>query len=197
MQEVLDEIVQILTEDKFKNKLAVIFAGYEEDMGELFEINPGLKSRISTKIKFEDFSVEDSSALLQMRLQQKSLHLSDEAKSLLNPLLYKYQAAPHWSNGRDVETLGKCIYQEQATRLAALNNEHDFNNEISLDVLSKAISTCIRQKGNKVHLSHIKVGNFYHGIFSSSKFKFKNLTINEFFIFRLTRRAQLRFLLMT
>ena len=151
MQEVLDEIVQILTEEKFKNKLAVIFAGYEEDMGELFEINPGLKSRISTTIKFEDFSVENSSTLLQLRLQQKSLHLSDEAKSQLSPLLYKYQAAPHWSNGRDVETLGKCIYQDQATRLAALNIEHDFNNEISLDVLSKAISTCIMQKGNKVN----------------------------------------------
>ena len=56
MQEVVDEIVQILTEKQFKNKMAVIFAGYEQDMDELFEVNPGLKSRVSKTLRFDDFS---------------------------------------------------------------------------------------------------------------------------------------------
>lgn len=151
MQEVVDEIVQILTEKQFKNKMAVIFAGYEQDMIDLFEVNPGLKSRIPNTLKFDDFSVEDSSTLLNLRLKGKSLALTDEAQSALKSLLSDYQAAPHWSNGRDVETLADRIYQEQAKSIAE-NSDDSSCRQIPLLVLEKAISSCISMKGKKVSL---------------------------------------------
>ena len=52
MKEVVDEVVQLLTEKDFRNNLAVIFAGYEEDMAMLFKVNRGLKSRIQTTLTF-------------------------------------------------------------------------------------------------------------------------------------------------
>ena len=150
MQEVVDEIVQILTEKEFKNKMAVILAGYEQDMEELFEANPGLKSRISQTLKFDNFSVDDSSALLNIRLKDKSLLLTEEAQSGLKPLLEGYQAAPHWSNGRDIETLADCIYQEQAKSIDE-NSDDSLCSQIPLVVLEKAISSCISTKGKKVN----------------------------------------------
>ena len=152
MQEVVDEIVQILTEKQFKNKMAVIFAGYDKDMAELFEVNPGLKSRISKTLKFDDFSVEDSSTLLNLRLKQKSLSLTSEALSNLNPLVEKFQAAPHWSNGRDVETLAKSIYQEQAKFSSRKEDEKDESlcSQVTLEVLEAAVLSCISSKGKKV-----------------------------------------------
>ena len=149
MQEVVDEIVQILTEKQFRNKMAVIFAGYERDMNELFEVNPGLKSRVSTTLKFDDFSVDDSSTLLHLRLKEKSLELTEEAESRLMPLLEDYQKAPHWSNGRDVETLAKTIYREQAKATSEQEDEISCG-QISYTALEKAVSLCISMKGERV-----------------------------------------------
>jgi AAA+ superfamily predicted ATPase len=149
MQEVVDEIVQILTEKEFKNKMAVIFAGYEKDMAELFEVNPGLKSRIHSTIKFDDFSLEDSSAFLIRLLKERNLTLTQEAEHNLTIKLQKYQAAPHWSNGRDVETLAKCIYQEQGKAVQECDNE-EVCNRVTNPVLEKAIAECIKKKGKKV-----------------------------------------------
>ena len=151
MQEVVDEIVQILTEKQFKNKMAVIFAGYEQDMDELFEVNPGLKSRVSKTLRFDDFSVEDSITLLQIRLKEKSLILMEEAKSRLKSLLKDFQAAPHWSNGRDVETLAKCIYQEQA-KIITEKTDEDSCSKVPLGVLENAVLSCISTKVKKVTL---------------------------------------------
>ena len=149
MQEVVDEIVQILTEKEFKNKMAVIFAGYDKDMAELFEANPGLKSRVSRTLKFDDFSVEDSSTLLHLRLKEKSLALTDDAQFRLKSLSEDYQKAPHWSNGRDVETLAKCIYQEQAKWTTEKDDDKSCSQVTSI-VLERAVWSCISMKGKKV-----------------------------------------------
>lgn len=44
MQEAVDEIVNLLTEEEYSNKMIVIFAGYENEMEQMFNtVNPGLK----------------------------------------------------------------------------------------------------------------------------------------------------------
>ena len=115
MREVLDEIVQILTEPAFKNNMAVIVAGYEEDMTMLFQVNQGLKSRIQTTVKFEQFTAEDSERYLKLKLREKRLQICAEhdAGQLLMEC-QKLVMAPHWSNGRDIDTLATDIYQKHA-----------------------------------------------------------------------------------
>ena len=117
MGEVLDEIVNILTEEPFKNKMAVIFAGYEKELDDLMDVNPGLKSRVSEKIYFEDFDVGDCGLLLNERLQE--LVLSKEAQRAIPSVFQRLKAAPHWANGRDVETLAKRIFQEKASNVTS------------------------------------------------------------------------------
>ena len=46
-QEAVDEIVTLLTEEEYRNKLVVVFAGYGGQMRTLLDrVNPGLKSRV-------------------------------------------------------------------------------------------------------------------------------------------------------
>ena len=45
MREVVDEMVNLLTEDKFRGKMLVILAGYDHEMDVMMATNPGLKSR--------------------------------------------------------------------------------------------------------------------------------------------------------
>ena len=105
--------------------------------------------RISTTLKFDDFSVDDSSTLLHLRLKEKSLELTEEAESRLIPLLEDYHKAPHWSNGRDVETLAKTIYREQAKATSEQDDEISCG-QISSTALEKAVSLCISMKGDRV-----------------------------------------------
>eukprot|EP00930_Biecheleria_cincta_P074284 TRINITY_DN6148_c0_g3_i1.p1 TRINITY_DN6148_c0_g3~~TRINITY_DN6148_c0_g3_i1.p1 ORF type:complete len:2010 (+),score=360.50 TRINITY_DN6148_c0_g3_i1:98-6127(+) len=113
MREALDEMVQILTEREFKGNMAVIIAGYEKDMSMLFKVNPGLKSRIQTTVTFEQFSAKDAEELLRLKLAEKDLEVPFRIHDLCEDLV----KAPHWSNGRDVEAVAKCIYQEHAASL--------------------------------------------------------------------------------
>lgn len=71
VNEVLDEMVQLLTEPRFRNKMVFILAGYEQDIDELMSVNAGLKSRMSERLHFADFSEEDARQLLLMRLKSK------------------------------------------------------------------------------------------------------------------------------
>ncbi len=54
----INTIVALLTDQKFKGKMAVVFAGYEKDIEELLCLNAGLKSRIAHTVRFPHFSLE-------------------------------------------------------------------------------------------------------------------------------------------
>lgn len=62
-REIVDELVQALTEDKYRGKLAVILAGYEQDIAVLIRSNPGLESRFPSKVNFTNMKPEDAARM--------------------------------------------------------------------------------------------------------------------------------------
>ena len=74
-------MVQLLTEPKFQGKMVVILAGYETQIDELLQVNPGLRSRFSEKLNFPDFTAADACGLLLLELgRQYELKLCQAAK---------------------------------------------------------------------------------------------------------------------
>jgi SpoVK/Ycf46/Vps4 family AAA+-type ATPase len=128
MQDVVDELVAGLTSEEFKGKMVVILAGYEKDIDEMLNVNQGLSSRFTQRIKFADFSPKDACTLLLMTLQREyaSLTFSSElqrdvdrgAEGRVFKLVTALVAAPHFGNGRDVDTLAGSIFGVVAERLA-------------------------------------------------------------------------------
>merc|ERR1712137_198752 len=116
--------------------MAVIFAGYAPDLDSLLSANPGLKSRISTKMDFEDFSADDAAKLLTLQLEKKALKLDGNGGFVLDGIRALIDA-PHWSNGRDVDTLGKKIYQEAAKAKSSL---------VTDEIFQFALETCLMNK---------------------------------------------------
>lgn len=55
--EAVAELVKSM--DEYKDRLVVIFAGYEKEMADFLETNPGLSSRIGYKFRFEDYSTDE------------------------------------------------------------------------------------------------------------------------------------------
>ena len=138
MQEAVDEIVTLLTEERFRGKMVVIFAGYSGQMTELLDkVNPGLKSRVSDVIDFPDFSAT-AAEIAQQQLVQKRLTLPPQMEAPLTLCMERLVAAPRWANGRDVETFVRRVAVECATRQTS---------EVPAEALLAALATVTQMKG--------------------------------------------------
>ncbi|EKD17579.1 NFX1-type zinc finger-containing protein 1 [Drepanopeziza brunnea f. sp. 'multigermtubi' MB_m1] len=112
-QEAVNELVDNMTKPKFKGKLVIILAGYNDDMDKLLRVNEGLSSRFADEIIFRPLNAENSLHILEAQLQQSKIQLLSfqepaAYKELLGPMAELSQL-PAWGNARDVQTLAKSI----------------------------------------------------------------------------------------
>ena len=101
-QEAIDTLVKAIEDNK--HRLVVILAGYPDEMEVLLRSNPGLRSRFSPPIHFEDFDFNQMHELLLQKLTQDELSMSEEVQEIfLNTLEYKKQESPQtFGNARDL-----------------------------------------------------------------------------------------------
>ena len=118
MTEVVDELCAKLTDVEFKGKILVLLAGYDSDMDEMLSVNPGLKSRFTERLAFEDLSVEATRDLINLKLSKKNISLSptDAKSKALLCLAQKLVESHDFANGRDVDTICDRTYAELAKR---------------------------------------------------------------------------------
>lgn len=112
-KEAIDELVSMLTQPRFLNKIIVVLAGYDNDMNKLLSINSGLSSRFSEELIFRNMSPLHCLQVLRTKLAEKQVRLlaldhpdSAEYQSVVK-LLEQLAALPSWGNARDVGTLAK------------------------------------------------------------------------------------------
>ncbi|KAF5345153.1 hypothetical protein D9758_009721 [Tetrapyrgos nigripes] len=114
-QEAIDEIVGLMTQDKYLGKIVVILAGYDEDINQLLQVNRGLSSRFPEEICFTNLRPHECVTILAQRLRKDGVHLEgvDEHSSVLSQrlcaLFQQLCALPSWGNARDVLTIAKDI----------------------------------------------------------------------------------------
>ncbi|KAI1500724.1 P-loop containing nucleoside triphosphate hydrolase protein [Biscogniauxia marginata] len=111
-KEAVDEIVTCLTEDRFKSHLVVIFAGYEKEIKNLMNFNPGMGSRVQETIRFPPLSATDAIRLLDIHVNKSPFTANclknGGSKSVLNAM-NKLVNLSNWANGRSVDTMRKRI----------------------------------------------------------------------------------------
>lgn len=87
-EKAVDQLVQCLTDDKYKGNMVVVVAGYAGDINELMEANPGLASRFPETLHFPNFGVDDCCRLLESGLKRGfSTDLAPDANAALRDLL--------------------------------------------------------------------------------------------------------------
>jgi ATPase family associated with various cellular activities (AAA) len=123
-QEAVDELVGLLTHEKFKSKIVVILAGYEQDIDRLFTVNSGLSSRFPEVIRFQNFPPKACLEILDKRLRQHGVTLaelrehSSKGYSLMTSIVEDLCGLPSWGNARDMETLAKQMSSMVLTELS-------------------------------------------------------------------------------
>lgn len=124
-KEAIDEMVDCLTKERYKGKMIVILAGYDDDINRLLSVNPGLSSRFPEVISFYTLTPGECIELLRSKMQQQKDRMK-KAKGALDlsvlenmdptfesdvlEVFTQLSLLKGWANARDVETLGKSIF---------------------------------------------------------------------------------------
>ncbi|MBS1656740.1 MAG: AAA family ATPase [Bacteroidetes bacterium] len=79
------EVIEILMKEMSDGKgdLAVIVAGYPEEMATFLDSNPGLKSRFNQYFEFPDYLPQELDQIAQYAANERHLSLADDARKFL------------------------------------------------------------------------------------------------------------------
>lgn len=127
-QEALDTILKFMEDNR--GNIMVIFAGYDNEMQDLLNMNSGLSSRFPNKFHFEDYSTEEITKLGLISID-RDFKLDKEAyingiKKAYNPKLC--------SNGRWIREINGKL-----ERMAISNTDNDDNPVIDQSVIDKVL----------------------------------------------------------
>ncbi|MEH7097761.1 AAA family ATPase [Neobacillus vireti] len=119
-KEVIDTLVDEMT--KQNENLVVVLAGYPNEMNQLLESNPGLRSRFKKFFLFPDYSNEELLEIMVNYAGKFQYQLTEDAKNLL---LETMDAETIIGNGRFATNLVDDMIQAQALRLMSDVIEED------------------------------------------------------------------------
>ena len=85
------EVIEILVKEMSNGKgdMAVIVAGYPEEMNQFIDSNPGLRSRFKHFFEFKDYLPGELAKIAKYAAIEKEVKLSQESKKLLDEIITK------------------------------------------------------------------------------------------------------------
>jgi hypothetical protein len=99
-----------------RDRLVVILAGYPEEMDEMIRSNPGLSSRINTRLQFDDYEPIDLGRIFELLCQTNEFALPAASRHRLLMGLDELHRRRdrHFGNGR----LSRNAFEDSVRRLA-------------------------------------------------------------------------------
>lgn len=101
--EAINTIVQEM--ENHRDNVAVIFAGYSEQMRHFLDRNPGMSSRIAFHVEFEDYSVSELCDITGLMLAEKQMKITDAAMEKLKHIYESARQDSDFGNGRFVRKM--------------------------------------------------------------------------------------------
>ncbi len=122
-REAIDTLVKFM--EDHRDDLAIVAAGYTEEMADFIEANPGLKSRFTRTISFPDYT-DDELVSIFLALGEKSQYAcSDDALARVRHFVSAEPRTRGFGNARFVRNLFETAIAHQAQRVAPLSDPSD------------------------------------------------------------------------
>jgi AAA+ superfamily predicted ATPase len=135
--ESLETILKFM--DDNKGKMAVVFAGYPNEIDQLISKNPGLKSRFAHTLFFEDLTLQEMKMVFLKSLSKKGCKINDSAWKLFEKYLISLKETDkHFGNARTIGKLVVKISLIQSSRVKPLKDSisvEEYNTVIEEDIL--------------------------------------------------------------
>lgn len=135
-KEAIDTLLKFMEDNR--DRLIVIVAGYENEMTEFVNSNPGLKSRFNKYFNFPNYSASELLEILVSIMSKNKFTITEEAK---NKLIYiindaVFEEGKQFGNARYVRNLYETIIQNLFLRISQLEKVGDEHlTEITIDDL--------------------------------------------------------------
>ena len=197
-QEAIDTLLKRMEDDR--GKFIVIAAGYSKEMEDFLESNPGLDSRFSKKINFEDYIPAELRNIMLSRIKNEGLSIEETADAKLTDylqLIYRNKDAS-FANARTIRNEFEQILQAQSKRLVRLRkNGESFDPMMlvaedipgeSADLSADSVEKLLEELNNLTGLASVKSEiasqiNFLEAEKLRSAAGGKKLNINLHFVF--------------
>ena len=119
--EAIQTLLKRMEDDR--GDMAVILAGYSEEMDKMIRSNPGLSSRISTTIEFEDYGPAELGKIFDVMCEANQYQVTSEARHRLLVGFHRLyeQRDRHFGNGRLVRNAFEDTVRQLADRVAEVS----------------------------------------------------------------------------
>lgn len=105
--------------EDYRSELALIVAGYADEMAEFINSNPGLRSRFRTYITFPDYAAPELLQIFQGFVTSSGLTLTPEAVEKASKVFDDVTRRANFGNARFARSLFELAYARMAGRAAA------------------------------------------------------------------------------
>ena len=121
--EAIDTLVKFM--EDHRDDLAVIAAGYPDEMATLIDSNPGLKSRFARTVHFPDYTTDELVAIFESMSEKSEYHLDEAGALELAAVIHREPRTRGFGNARFVRNLFEAAVGRQAERLATVDHPTD------------------------------------------------------------------------
>jgi predicted AAA+ superfamily ATPase len=95
-------------------------AGYVQDMSRFIGSNPGLSSRFTRTLMFDDYTAAELVAIVEYQAREHQYELSPDAHRALSTLFEELPRGEGFGNGRSARQIFQAMTERQAHRLSEL-----------------------------------------------------------------------------
>jgi AAA+ superfamily predicted ATPase len=117
--EAIDTLIPVLENDR--DRIVVIFAGYDSRMRRFLESNPGLARRIPREniFSFPDYSPDELLEILEQNLQDRAIPFQSDAETFMKEALFELQRSrgDNFGNAGEIRNLVDTLERRRAVRI--------------------------------------------------------------------------------
>jgi SpoVK/Ycf46/Vps4 family AAA+-type ATPase len=134
-----------------RHELAVIVAGYEEEMDRFLTSNPGLRSRFKTFVHFPDYAPEELTRIFAGLANEAGLHLEEATLERARAVFHEVPRDATFGNARFARSLFERAYTRMALRAAE-------DGEIEMDELLAIATEDLHLPERRPEARHRRIG---------------------------------------
>ncbi|MGW2562311.1 right-handed parallel beta-helix repeat-containing protein [Streptomyces sp. NPDC001514] len=117
-QEAIDTLLKLM--EDHRDQLVVIVAGYADEMERFIASNPGLASRFSRQVVFENYSTDELVTIVGKQAESGGYVLGEEALTAVRTHIATLPRGRSFGNARTARQLLETMITNQARRLSGL-----------------------------------------------------------------------------